>query len=115
MENVFIVMRNNNESYEDNQSWAVAAFSTQLDAEAHAKHLKLVMDEEQVIATALLPAFEEESNSLYKATPFTWDDDLYMDVTHDINKYLNSKYPGVSDINYCDHYFFVSNAVPFIK
>lgn len=115
MENVFIVMENNNESYEDNQSWGVAAFSNEADAEAHAISLKAALVADKDLHDSQFPAYSKESDSLYEALPFTWGDALYMEVTQAIDIYLTSKYPSASRCPFdFDHYFYVKSVV-FIK
>lgn len=110
---VFIVEENNGEEWEDNHSWPVAVFDSLEKATEYVQKAQIKYDAEWDIRKANGDRSNEEYENMRAAIPYERIKE-YMEITEDIYKYVEQKYPNTVDSWDNKHYFqVVHQALPF--
>lgn len=115
MNQVYLVIEDNGESYDAYQEWAIAAFDDREKADAYAKRQQQEYDLIFAEGRAIYPKFIKEAASLGNANPYDWkqDNEKCIEVNKVCNEYLENKYPNPISEWESKHSFTVSDPIPF--
>lgn len=118
MNQIYLVIEDNGESYEDYHEWPVAAFDDENKAKNYVNKALEAHKLQQVIEKQEYVSYLGEENFLFAAIP--WNPDITneqnnidnQEIELSIYEYLANKYPNARD-NYYSHSFRVSKPIPF--
>ncbi len=113
MNQVYLVIESNGESYKDYQDWPVAAFDDENKAKEYASKSQEAYDIFYAEGQASYILFIEEENNLHNAIPDEIVGAEYDEISLAIYNYIYNKYPDFVPTYSPIHTFKVSSPIPF--